>query len=278
MQQKQTPCRWPRLASSQMPSTPGNKARPITASAAAVAVFAIANMSFGFPAAAAECGADALGTARTLTLKREYGAWGASQHTALPLRKGEVVLTFDDGPRPETTPRVLKVLADQCVKATFFMVGNNMAEFPDLARSVVRAGHSAAMHSYTHPYLGELTPADQLADLKKTQDVYQATLGAAAPAYRFPMLAETPTLMAALQAQNIGVFSIDVGIGDWEANVTTGVLAARLAESLKAAGGGIILMHDAYGPLADALPVLLKLLKDGGYQVVHLEWEGAQRP
>jgi peptidoglycan/xylan/chitin deacetylase (PgdA/CDA1 family) len=247
--------------------------RSTTASAVTFAALAIAGMSFGLPAAAAGCGADALGTSRTLTLKREYGAWGTAQHPALPLNKGEVVLTFDDGPRPETTPLVLKALADQCVKATFFMIGNNIAQFPDLARRVVREGHSTAMHSNTHPDLRTLTPEDQLADLKKVQDVYQATFGKAAPAYRFPMLAETPTLMSTLKAGNIGVFSMDIGIDDWQANVTTGLLAARLLENLKATGGGIILMHDAYGPPAKALPILLKILREYGYKVVHLEWE-----
>jgi peptidoglycan/xylan/chitin deacetylase (PgdA/CDA1 family) len=247
--------------------------RSTTASAVIFTALILANISFGIPVAAAGCGADALGTSRTLMLKREYGAWGKAQHDPLPLKKGEVVLTFDDGPRPETTPLVLKALADQCVKATFFMVGNNLAQFPDLARRVVREGHSTAMHSYTHPDLRTLALADQLADLKKVQDVYQATFGTVAPAYRFPMLAETPTLMSTLKAEKVAVFSVDVGIGDWEANVTTGLLVARLLENLKATGGGIILMHDAYGPPAKALPILLKVLKENGYKVVHLEWE-----
>jgi peptidoglycan/xylan/chitin deacetylase (PgdA/CDA1 family) len=249
--------------------------RPTSTSAINVAVLAIAAILFGIPGAAAGCSADALGTARTLTLKRESGAWGTSQHARLPLEKGEVVLTFDDGPRPETTPVVLDALAGQCVKATFFMVGSAIAQHPDLARRVVREGHSAGMHSYAHPDLRTLTPAEQLADLKKTQDVYQATFGTPAPAYRFPFLAETPTMMSALKAQHVAVFSIEVGIGDWEANATTGLLAARLLENLKASGGGIILMHDAYGPPAQALPILLKLLKQNGYKVVHLEWEHA---
>jgi peptidoglycan-N-acetylglucosamine deacetylase len=223
--------------------------------------------------AAAGCGADALGTSRTLKLKREYGAWGTRQHPALPLNKGEVVLTFDDGPRPETTPRVLEALADQCVKATFFMVGKQIAQFPDLARRVAREGHSIGMHSYTHPDLRTLAPADQLADLKKAQDVHQATFGTAAPSYRFPLLAETPALMSALKAQNVAVFSTDAVNDDWQADVTTALLAARLLESLKASGGGIVLMHDAYEAPAKALPVLLKVLKENGYKVVHLEWE-----
>jgi peptidoglycan/xylan/chitin deacetylase (PgdA/CDA1 family) len=243
-------------------------------SAVTLAALVASNILFGIPAAAAGCSADALGTSRTLTLKREYGAWGKTQHDPLPLKKGEVVLTFDDGPRPETTPLVLKALADQCVKATFFMVGNNIAQSPDLARRVAGEGHSTGMHSYTHAHLGAFSQADQLADLKKTQDAYRAAFGTTAPAYRFPFLEETPTMMSALQGEKVAVFSIDVGIGDWQPEDTTEVLAARLVENLKAAGGGIILMHDANGPTAKAMPTLLKVLKENGYTVVHVEWEG----
>lgn len=237
------------------------------------ALIVSANMPMDASAAAAGCDTNVLGTARTLILKREYAAYGKAQHSALPLHKGEVVLTFDDGPRPETTPRVLKALTDQCVKATFFMVGNNLAQYPDLARRVASEGHSTAMHSYTHANLGTMSPADQLADLKKTEDVYQETFGKAAPAYRFPFLEETLPLMSALKAENIAVFSVDLGIEDWQPNDTPESLATRLADRLKSAGGGIILMHDANAPTANAMPVLLKVLKDHGYSVVHLEWE-----
>jgi len=239
--------------------------------AAAIAALLLAGAAG--TAAAADCGPDALGTSRTLTLKRAFGAWGANQHQPLPLQPGEVVLTFDDGPRPETTPRVLDALARECVRATFFMIGANLAQFPDLARRVVREGHSAAIHSYAHPDLRTLAPSDQLADLKKVQDVYQATFGKPAPAFRFPVLGETRTLMAALEAQHVAVFDMDAWDDDWQDKVTTGVLAARLLEKLKASGGGIILMHDAYEPPARAMPVLLQLLKRNGYRVVHLEWE-----
>jgi peptidoglycan/xylan/chitin deacetylase (PgdA/CDA1 family) len=223
--------------------------------------------------AATACDANALGTARTLVLKREYGAWGKAQHEALPLQKGEVVLTFDDGPRPESTPLVLKALADQCVKATFFMIGAKLEQSPDLARQVIREGHSTAIHSYTHPSLRKLTPAEQLDDLKHAEDSYRAAFGAGPSAYRFPYLEETPDVMEALKSRNIAVFSVDLGIDDWQEDDTTGRLAARLAERLRTSGGGIVLMHDAHQATANALPILLKVLKTNGFRVVHIEWK-----
>jgi peptidoglycan/xylan/chitin deacetylase (PgdA/CDA1 family) len=222
---------------------------------------------------AADCGPDTLGTARTITLKRESALYGANQHAPLPLQKGEVVLTFDDGPIPETTPLVLKALADQCAKATFFMVGENLAKAPELGRRVASEGHSTGIHSNTHPHLATLGAAEQLADLKQAQASYQAAFGSAAPAYRFPFLEETPTMLAALKEANITVASIDLGINDWLPDDTNEILAARLVKSLDASGGGIILMHDANPPTAKAIPTLLKVLKSKGYRVVHVEWE-----
>jgi peptidoglycan/xylan/chitin deacetylase (PgdA/CDA1 family) len=237
------------------------------------AVYALILAALSGSAAAAECGPNTLGTERTITLKREGALYGAHQHTALPLKQGEVVLTFDDGPSPDNTQLVLKALADQCAKATFFMIGEHIAQHPELAKRVVGEGHSAGIHSYTHPHMAATGADEQLADLKKTLDIYQATFGAGAPAYRFPFLEETPTLLAALKQANITVASIDLAINDWLPDDTTEILVKRLTDSLDKSGKGIILMHDANIPTAKALPALLKVLKDKGYKVVHLEWE-----
>jgi peptidoglycan/xylan/chitin deacetylase (PgdA/CDA1 family) len=242
-----------------------------TAIALGLTVAAMAAMSA--PVLAADCGADKLGTVRTIRLPRESALYGAHQHTALPLKKGEVVLTFDDGPATATTPQVLDALADQCAKATFFLLGDQLRRAPELARRVVAQGHSAGLHSDTHPHLPELGPADQLEDLRRNQAAYRAALGVDAPAYRFPFLEETPTMLAALKAEGTTVMSIDLGINDWLPDDTTEILTARLSASLAKSGGGIILMHDANGPTAKAMPALLKLLKDQHYNVVHLEWE-----
>ncbi|MYM66801.1 polysaccharide deacetylase family protein [Pseudoduganella sp. FT55W] len=224
-------------------------------------------------ASAAGCGPDKLNTSRTLTLKREGALYGTNQHAALPLAKGEVVLTFDDGPSPENTPLVLKALSDQCAKATFFMIGQQIAQNTELAKRVVREGHSAGIHSDTHPHLATLTVEQQLEDLKRSRAAYKEVFGIETPAYRFPFLEETPTLLAALKEANITVASIDLAINDWIPEDTTAILAERLKNSLDKAGSGIILMHDANGPTAKALPTLLQVLKDKGYKVVHLEWE-----
>ncbi len=226
-------------------------------------------------AQAANCDKNSLGTARSITLKRVAAWYGTKQHQALPLNKNEVVLTFDDGPSPENTPLVLKALAEACSKASFFMIGQQLQKHPELARQVKNAGHTTGLHSFSHQRLVTLSPADQLADLKKAQKIYRNTFSESAPAYRFPYLEETPVLLDALKANNMTVASIDATIDDWLPDDTTEILLKRLSQSLEKSGGGIILMHDANAITAKALPALLRLLKEKGYKVVHLQWEKA---
>lgn len=220
------------------------------------------------------CGADALGTSRTLTLKREAAAWGKAQHAALPtLAPGEVVLTFDDGPRPESTPLVLKALADQCVQASFFMNGEPMRQHAGLARQVRDAGHSVGMHGDRHEHFSQLPPAAQQADLAAMVNTYRAALGAEPSAWRFPFLEETPTLLKALGERGITVMSIDAGAEDWLPDQTPQMLADKLLDGLSRSGGGIVLLHDVQDQTARALPFLLQALKGKGYRVVHLRWD-----
>ena len=223
--------------------------------------------------ARADCAADTLGTSRTLTLKREGAAYGVPQHAALPLAAGEVVITFDDGPRPESTPRVLAALRQQCVRATFFMVGESLARNPALARQVRAEGHSSGLHGYTHAHAASQSGAEQLADLGAVQAAYRGAFGADAPAWRFPFLEETATLTDALKAQAITIMSVDVGVDDWLPDQSPRMLADRLVERLSHGGRGIILLHDAQDQTAEALPLLLTTLKAHGYRVVHVEWE-----
>ena len=102
---------------------------------------------------AAECGPDKLGTSRVAEVGTKGGLLvGLKTYpAAIPLADHEVILTFDDGPDERTTPLVLKALADQCVRATFFAIGYKLDAQPALARREVEEGHNVANHTYTHP-------------------------------------------------------------------------------------------------------------------------------
>ena len=223
-------------------------------------------------AAAPACAPDTLGTARTLVLAREAAAWGSVQHKALPLAPHEVVITFDDGPRAESTPLVLQALAAQCVKATFFMNGDALSAAPALGQRVRAEGHSVGMHGFHHSHFSTLPEAEQLADLASMQATFRQVFGVDAPAYRFPFLEETPRLAGALNEQHVAIMSIEAGIDDWLADQGPQMLADRLVERLAPTAGGIILFHDAQDQTARAMPLLLQTLKAHGYRVVHLEW------
>src|SRR6187399_1650617 len=119
-------------------------------------VLCLGLLTVGAPAAfAAECPGhpDALGTSRTLVVDpREHRLVGTMQYReTLPLEDHEVVLTFDDGPLPRYSNQVLDILAAQCVKATFFIIGRMAKASPEGVRKVRDAGHSIGTHSQNHP-------------------------------------------------------------------------------------------------------------------------------
>src|SRR3954454_7487629 len=96
---------------------------------------------------------DALGTSRTLVVDpKQHPRIGTMQYAeTLPLRDHEVVLTFDDGPLPRNSNKILAILASQCVKATFFAIGRMAQAYPAVVRKLVEAGHSVGPHSQNHP-------------------------------------------------------------------------------------------------------------------------------
>jgi beta-galactosidase len=223
------------------------------------------------------CGPEALGTSRVLQLPREQAAFGGA-YPRLPLAANEFVLTFDDGPRPGTTERVLQALKAECAKATFFMNGEPMLQQPELAQRVRAEGHTVAMHGYKHSAFGELPPKDQLADLEAMQKAYRYVIGGEPAAWRFPYLAETPTLREALSRQKVTVMSVEPGIEDWVPGKTPEMMAEGLLAHLRQNGGAsIVLLHDVQDQTAAALPLMLRRLKQEGWHLVHLQWPETQR-
>lgn len=222
------------------------------------------------------CGADALGTSRVLQMPRAGAAFGGP-HGRLPLVANEVVLTFDDGPKPGSTERVLQALQAECARATFFMNGEPMLQHPTLAQRVRAEGHSVAMHGYKHSAFGELAPKDQLADLEAMQKAYRYVIGGEPAAWRFPYLAETPTLREALGQQKVTVLAVEVGLEDWVPGKTPEMMAERLLATLRQTAGGIVLLHDVQDQTAAALPLMLRRLKQDGWKLVHLQWPETER-
>jgi peptidoglycan/xylan/chitin deacetylase (PgdA/CDA1 family) len=193
----------------------------------------------------------------------------------LPLADREVVLTFDDGPWPATTSRVLAALAQECVRATFFLIGKPASEHPALVRRIAAEGHTVGHHTWTHHNLKYMKPADAGAEIDKgIAAVEKALHGTAAstpgtPFFRFPYFESTPATLDLLQSRRIAVFGADLWASDWIA-MTPQAQLKLLGDRLKVAGKGIILLHDPKAQTAAMLPAFLRYLRDNRYRVVHL--------
>lgn len=219
---------------------------------------------------------DPLGTARVLTVDSSIRQVGLKHFPqTLPLADKEVVLTFDDGPWPGTTPRVLEALKHECVQATFFLIGRNAAAHPELARREAAEGHTVAHHTYAHPLLDRMAPEAAIAEIDRGfAAVEAATSGTArttprTPFFRFPGFASSPALLDTLAARGITVFGADFWVSDWQPMRPDQELQLALTR-LEASGGGIILFHDTKAQTAAMLPAFLRALKARGYRVVHV--------
>ena len=220
---------------------------------------------------------DALSTARIITVDAAATPRVGRKHfpATLPLADREVVLTFDDGPWPGTTPAVLDALRRECVQATFFLVGRNATAHPDLARRELTEGHTVAHPSFRHPLLNRMAPAAAEAEIDHGfAAVDTALYGHAAkhprtPFFRFPGFAATPGLLNRLEARGIVVFGADLWAGDWTP-MSPGQELSQTLERLEATHGGIVLFHDTKRQTAAMLPTFLRSLKAGGYRIVHV--------
>ncbi len=218
---------------------------------------------------------NAIGTSRTITVDPvALPRIGSMQYsTTLPLNDHEVAITFDDGPLPPFTNRILDTLAAECVKVTYFLVGRQANAYPDLVRRIYNAGHVIGTHSQNHP----LT-FDQMALPRIEREVgdgiasVQAAVGdprAVAPFFRIPGLLRNAHVESYLASQSIVVWSADEVADDWYRHVNAQQIVRKALSRIEAKDHrGVLLLHDIHPATAMALPVLLKELKVRGYRIV----------
>src|SRR5947209_4550927 len=218
---------------------------------------------------------DALGVSRVVEIDTTGGpGFGFAHFKQLDfLTDKEIVLTFDDGPWPVNTPSVLKALADECTKAVFFPIGKHATYHPEILKQVAAAGHSVGAHTWSHANLNAKKMNEQQArdEIEKGFSAVKLALGAApSPFFRFPQLQHGPAAVAYLGSRNVAIFSCDVDSFDFKAKDATQIINSVMTKIDKA-GKGIILMHDFQRHTAEALPLLLRRLKAGGYKVVQMK-------
>src|SRR5215831_16537298 len=225
---------------------------------------------------------DALGTSRVLTINpSEFTLLGTIQYKqTLPLKDHEVVITFDDGPLPPYTDIILDTLASQCVKATYFLVGQMAHAHPSIVRRIFNEGHTIGTHSQNHPRAFERLSMQRVErEVDGGINSVTTAIGdakALSPFFRLPGFGRTNAIERFLENKQLVTWSADVDTDDWWRGSTPEAIVERAMRRLNAKGRGIILMHDIHRKTAIALPILLKELKANGYSVVHVVAAGEQ--
>jgi len=230
-------------------------------------------------AATAACSGnpDALGTARTIEIDaRSTPRVGRKQFpSTLPLHAKELVLTFDDGPWPGTTPKILDVLKSECVHVTFFLLGRNVTANPQLARRALAEGHSMGHHSYSHPLLDRMPLAKAEAEIDRGIAADEIALYGErqstpkTPFFRFPGFASNGPLLSRMSERGLVVFGADVWASDW-VQMTPEEELHLILSRIERLGRGIVLFHDTKAQTAQMLPAFLREIKKRGYSVVHV--------
>ncbi|MDX3966206.1 MAG: polysaccharide deacetylase family protein [Bradyrhizobium sp.] len=249
-------------------------------------VLCLGMLIVGTPAAfAADCPGhpDALGTTRTLVVDpREHPLIGTMQYReTLPLKDHEVVLTFDDGPLPKYSNQVLQILADECIKATFFIIGSQAKANPEGVRKLVAAGHTVGTHSMDHPLTFDRMPIEK-AEAEINGGIAWTSAAMTdptqlAPFFRIPGLMRAEGVEKHLISRGIQVWSADFPADDWR-HVSSDRVYQLAIQRLEAKGKGILLLHDIQARTVAALPKIIRDLKARGYRIVHVVPATAERP
>ncbi len=176
-----------------------------------------------------------------------------------------VAITFDDGPDPKWTPALLDILKNEGVRATFFLIGANMEEHPELVERIVREGHMIGVHTYTHPNIAEVSEERAKLELNATQRLIESITGMSTILFRPPYNADTnphstEEVVPIKIAQNMGYLTVteDIDTEDWDQpGVETMLERVRKGRQ---DGGDIVLLHDAGGDRSQTVEVLPEII------------------
>lgn len=176
-----------------------------------------------------------------------------------------VALTFDDGPHPTHTPRLLALLAQEDVRVTFFEIGEKVAQHPALARAIVAAGHELGNHTRTHVNLSKLDEAAVRAEVVEAQTILRDAAGVTPAVFRAPFLAHGPALWSVLGELGLPSITTRVATRDWDGAVTQ----EEVIETASRAGpGDIVLLHTWPEKTVRAMPEIIARLRAKGLRFV----------
>ena len=186
-----------------------------------------------------------------------------------------VALTYDDGPNPPDTDRLLDVLAKHNVKATFFLIGNRIERHPETVRRIIAEGHQIGNHTYSHPVLGFLPPTSVQRQIERTDNLLQQYGIAKDSVFRAPMLTRFLPVAYVLEKADRTHISCNVWSWDWTTQNPDKITETVLR---KTKPGSIIVLHDGKAEnknanrsgTIEATDRIITVLKQDGYQFVRL--------
>jgi peptidoglycan/xylan/chitin deacetylase (PgdA/CDA1 family) len=187
-------------------------------------------------------------------------------YTQVRVDQPYIAMTFDDGPSSANTPRLLEILKQRNIKATFFLIGQNVASNPDIVRRILADGHEIGNHSWTHPQLSKLSDDRVTAEINKTQDAIKEASGFTPTLLRPPYGAITARQREWIESQfGLSIILWSVDPFDWK-RPGASVITQRILSQVRP--GAIILSHDIHKQTVDAMPTTLDSLIAKGYKFV----------
>ena len=192
-------------------------------------------------------------------------------------KENSYTLTFDDGCDPTYTPQILDILKANNIKGTFYVIGEQVQKYPEVARRIVDEGHTIANHTFTHPYSSTLSNATLATEIAATNQIVEDKTGSTPTYFRVPYndvnSYETESDTNILQiagADRLKLAGFDIDPRDWEVNDKDKIIA-NVLEGLKTKSSGQILLHDSgadRSSTVEALPIIIQTLKQRGSQIV----------
>jgi len=177
-----------------------------------------------------------------------------------------IAMTFDDGPNPKNTPKLLDLLAAKHIKATFFVVGECATDYPAIMKRIVAEGHEIGNHSWDHPNFGKSSDAKIRSQVQRTNDVILAETGIKPTLLRPPYGSMTPKQRQWVHDEfGYNIILWDVDPNDWK-EPGVNVVAQRIISGTRP--GSIILSHDIHAPTIEAMPMVFDALLAKGYKFV----------
>jgi peptidoglycan-N-acetylglucosamine deacetylase len=188
---------------------------------------------------------------------------GPKSISSWPTGRKVVALTYDDGPHPRITPQLLDLLARKRVRATFYVLGPMVEQYPQITKRIAEEGHEVANHSYSHKEYTKLSSSAVEQDLRKTHDLIVSASGAPVTTFRPPYGATNSRVNQQCEEMGYKVVLWDVDTNDWRKRTTQQMVATILKETKD---GSIILMHDRYQTTLDTTEAVIDALRERGFE------------